>query len=236
MKTGQNRSTIIRMFHVSKRYGEIDALKSLSLDIRQNDFLFITGPSGAGKSTMIKLLYLGESVSAGSILVDGMNLARISRKQIPILRRRLGIIFQDFKLIPTKTVFQNVALVLGVVGVNGREAQIRVMEALERVGIDDRASAFPPVLSGGEKQRVAIARAMVGKPKIILADEPTGSLDPESSEQIFGLLQSMHQSGATVIIATHDQQMINNHQGKMIRLVKGRMAENIEQIKMKMGE
>lgn len=222
---------IIRMFHVSKRYGEIDALKSLSLDIRQNDFLFITGPSGAGKSTMIKLLYLGESVSAGSILVDGMNLARISRKQIPILRRKLGIIFQDFKLIPTKTVFQNVALVLGVVGVNGREAQIRVMEVLERVGIDDRANEFPPVLSGGEKQRVAIARAMVGKPKIILADEPTGSLDPESSEQIFGLLQSMHQSGSTVIIATHDQQMINNHQGKIVRLVKGQMAENIEQNK-----
>lgn len=214
------------MFHVSKRYGEIDALKNLSIDIRQNDFLFITGPSGAGKSTMIKLLYIGETVSAGAIIVDGMNLARISRKQIPMLRRKLGIIFQDFKLIPTKTVYQNVALVLEVAGVNGRDVQSLVMDALERVGIDDRAGEFPPVLSGGEKQRVAIARAMVGKPKIVLADEPTGSLDPESAEHIFGLLQGMHRSGATVIIATHDQQMINNHDGKIIRLVKGRMTED----------
>ena len=214
------------MFSVSKRYGDMDALRNLTLDIRKNDFLFVTGPSGAGKSTMIKLLYMGETVSAGAILVDGVNLSRVSQKQIPQLRRKLGVIFQDFKLISTKTVFQNVALVLEVAGVNGRDTQHRVTEVLERVGIDDRAGDFPPVLSGGEQQRVAVARAMVGEPKIILADEPTGSLDPESADQIFGLLQSAHKSGATVIIATHDQQMINNHNGKVIRLVNGRMTEN----------
>lgn len=226
MNTDQNSNTIIRMFSVSKRYGDKDALRNLTLDIRKNDFLFVTGPSGAGKSTMIKLLYMGETVSAGAILVDGVNLSRVSQKQIPQLRRKLGVIFQDFKLISTKTVFQNVALVLEVAGVNGRDTQHRVTEVLERVGIDDRAGEFPPVLSGGEQQRVAVARAMVGEPKIILADEPTGSLDPESADQIFGLLQSAHKSGATVIIATHDQQMINNHNGKVIRLVNGRMTEN----------
>jgi cell division transport system ATP-binding protein len=226
MNTDQNSKTIIRMFRVSKRYGDMDALRDLTLDIPQNEFLFVTGPSGAGKSTMIKLLYMGETISAGAILVDGVNLSRVSRKQIPHLRRKLGVIFQDFKLISTKTIFQNVALVLEVAGVNGRDMQHRVAEALERVGIEDRAGEYPPVLSGGEKQRVAVARAMVGNPKIILADEPTGSLDPESADQIFGLLQSAHKSGATVIIATHDQQMISNHNGRVIRLINGRKVSD----------
>jgi len=214
------------MFSVSKRYGNMDALRDLTIDIWRNEFLFVTGPSGAGKSTMIKLLYMGETVSAGAILVDGVNLSRVSRRQIPNLRRKLGVIFQDFKLIATKTVFQNVALVLEVSGINGSDMQQRVMTVLERVGIEDRAGEYPPVLSGGEQQRVAIARAMVGNPKIILADEPTGSLDPESADHIFKLLQYAHKSGATVIIATHDQQMINHHKGRVIRLVNGRMVSD----------
>lgn len=211
------------MFNVCKRYGKMEALSNLSLEVRRNDFIFITGPSGAGKSTMIKLLYHGEAVSSGYIIVDGMNLARISKPQIPMLRRKFGVIFQDFKLIPTKTVFQNVALVLEILGMKPKEIQPLVMEVLEYVGIDDRASEFPPVLSGGEKQRVAVARAIVGVPKIVLADEPTGSLDPDSATHIFNLLQAVHTSGATVIIATHDQEMINNHDGRIVRLEKGRM-------------
>ncbi len=223
-KGPDHNNKIVRMFSVSKRYGDMDALRDLTIDIWRNEFLFVTGPSGAGKSTMIKLLYMGETVSAGAILVDGVNLSRVTRKQIPQFRRKLGVIFQNFKLISTKTVFQNVALVLEVAGINGRDMQYRVSEILERVGIEDRAGEYPPVLSGGEQQRVAVARAMVGNPKIILADEPTGSLDPESADQIFGLLQSAHKSGATVIIATHDQQMISNHKGRTIRLVNGRMV------------
>ncbi|MBC2755111.1 MAG: cell division ATP-binding protein FtsE [Desulfobacteraceae bacterium] len=215
---------MIRMFHVSKWYGKMVALSDVTLNVCQNEFIFVTGPSGAGKSTMIKLLYMGETVSSGSILVDGMNLARISKKQIPMLRRKFGVIFQDFKLIPTKTVFQNVSLVLEVAGFKPKEIYPLVMDVLERVGIEDRSEEFPPVLSGGEKQRVAIARAMVGTPKIVLADEPTGSLDPDSAAHIFQLLRSVHERGATVIIATHDQQMINNHHGRVVRLVKGRMA------------
>jgi len=212
------------MFNVTKRYGKMEALRNLTLDVRKNEFIFVTGPSGAGKSTMIKLLYHGETASSGAILVDGMNLGRISRKQVPRLRRKFGVIFQDFKLISTKTVFQNVALVLEVGGLKPKEIYPRVMEVLAYVGIDDRAEEFPPVLSGGEKQRVAVARAMVRAPEIVLADEPTGSLDPDSAAHIFRLLQAVHRSGATVIIATHDQQMIQNHNGRVVRLEKGRMT------------
>jgi cell division transport system ATP-binding protein len=218
------KNTIIRMFNVSKQYGKMEALSNLSLEVRKNEFVFVTGPSGAGKSTMIKLLYKGETASSGAILVDGMNLSRISRKQIPMLRRKFGVVFQDFKLIPTKTIFQNVSIVLEVAGFKPREIHPLVMDVLERVGIADRFEEFPPVLSGGEKQRVAIARAMVGTPKIVLADEPTGSLDPDSAAHIFRLLRSVHARGATVIIATHDQQMINNHKGRVVRLEKGRMS------------
>jgi len=212
------------MFRVSKRFGKKDALVDLTLDVYENDFLFVTGPSGAGKSTMIKLLYMGETLSAGSIIIDGLNFARITRKQVPQIRRRLGIIFQDFQLIPTRTVFRNVALVLEVAGVKPREVQERVTDALDRVGIADRADEFPPVLSGGEQQRVAVARAIVGNPKIILADEPTGSLDPDSARHIFSLLESAHARGATVIIATHDRELIERHKGMLIRLDSGRMV------------
>jgi cell division transport system ATP-binding protein len=216
-------NTIIRMFRVSKRYGKMEALSDLTLDIRSNEFVFVTGPSGAGKSTMIKLLYMGETASEGAIIIDGVYMDRITRKQIPRLRRKFGIIFQDFKLIPTKTVFQNVALVLEIAGVKPKEIQRRVTESLERVGIADRAGELTPVLSGGEKQRVAVARAIVGEPKIILADEPTGSLDPDSASHIFQLLQAAHADGTTVVVATHDQQMINTGHGRVVRLVKGRL-------------
>lgn len=224
MVVKKSKEMIIRMFRISKRYAKKDALADVTLDIYENDFLFVTGPSGAGKSTMMKLLYMGETLSEGSIIIDGLNFARITRKQIPQIRRRLGIVFQDFQLIPIRTVFRNVSLVLEVAGVKPKEIQERVINALKRVGMADRAYEFPPVLSGGEQQRVAVARAIVGNPKIILADEPTGSLDPESAKHIFGLLQSAHARGATVIIATHDREMIERHTGKVIRLENGRMV------------
>jgi cell division transport system ATP-binding protein len=224
MATAKTREMIIRMFRVTKRFGKKDALVDLTLDVFENDFLFVTGPSGAGKSTMIKLLYMGESLSDGSIIIDGLNFARLTRKQIPQIRRRFGIVFQDFQLIPTRTVFRNVSLVLEVAGMKPREIGDRVRNALERVGIADRADEFPPVLSGGEQQRVAVARAIVANPKIIIADEPTGSLDPESAKHIFRLLKSAHEQGATVIIATHDREMIENHKGRLVRLENGRMV------------
>ena len=215
---------LIRLFHVYKRYGAHNALFDISLDIFTNEFLFLAGPSGAGKSTLLKLLYLGETLSEGQILFDRMNLARVSPKRIPELRRKLGIIFQDFKLIPTKTVYENVALVLEARGMSHKYVQKKVNNVLRTVGMEDRKKSFPPGLSGGEQQKVAVARAVVGDPKIILADEPTGSLDADSAEAILNMLINIHAHGATVLVATHDQELIRTAKGRVILLKEGKLV------------
>jgi len=223
MIEGKDKSSIIQMFHVHKYYGSKKALVDISLNISKNDFLFISGPSGAGKSTLLKLLYLGEPVSEGQVLVDGMNLSRISRKRIPPLRRKFGIIFQDYKLISTKTVFDNVALVLEASGKKKKFIEKKVKSVLRTVGIEQRINALPPSLSGGEQQRVAVARAVVGSPKIILADEPTGSLDSDSADIILNLLKGFHTQGGTVIVATHDKELIRKAGGRILYLKQGRL-------------
>jgi cell division transport system ATP-binding protein len=215
--------SLIRLFHVNKRFGKKTALADISLDVASNEFLFVTGPSGAGKSTLLKLLYLAETVTEGQILIDGLNLARVRRRGLPLLRRKFGIVFQDYKLIPTKTVFDNVALVLEAHGVRQRLIQKKVNAMLRMVEMADRAKALPPSLSGGEQQRVAVARAVIGDPKIILADEPTGSLDPAAAEAIFGLLRHFHQRGATVIVATHDIELIKASKDRVICLDGGHL-------------
>jgi cell division transport system ATP-binding protein len=217
------KSSIIRMFHVHHNYGPKKALIDITLDIAKNEFVFISGPSGAGKTTLLKLFYLGEPASEGQILIDGINLARIPRKRTPQLRRKFGIIFQDYKLIPTKTVYDNVALVLEAAGEKKRIIQKRVRSVLRLVGMEDRLKSYPPSLSGGEQQRIAIARAIIGDPKIILADEPTGSLDEESAEVILDLLRGVHIRGATVIIATHDKAMMRRTGGHVLHLQQGRL-------------
>ena len=217
------KSSIIRMFHVHHNYGTKKALIDITLDISKNDFVFITGPSGAGKTTLLKLLYLAESVSEGQVLIDGMNLSRVPRKRIPSLRRKFGIIFQDYKLIASRTVFDNVSLVLEAAGKKRRLIQKKVRSVLRLVGMEDRQTAFPPSLSGGEQQRVAIARAIIGDPKIILADEPTGSLDDDSAHSIMKLLNGVHIRGATVIIATHDKTLIRKTGGRVLYLNEGRL-------------
>jgi cell division transport system ATP-binding protein len=217
------KSAIIRMFHVHHNYGTKKALIDLTLDIAKNDFVFITGPSGAGKTTLLKLLYLAESVSEGQVLIDGMNLSRIPRKRIPFLRRKFGIIFQDYKLIASRTVFDNVSLVLAAAGKKRRLVQKKVRSVLRLVGMEDRQNAFPPSLSGGEQQRVAVARAIIGDPKIILADEPTGSLDDDSANIIMNLLNAVHIRGTTVIIATHDKNLIKKTGGRVLLLKQGRL-------------
>ena len=221
MIDGKNKSSIIRMFHVHKNYGTKKALIDITLDIAKNEFCFISGPSGAGKTTLLKLLYLGEAVSEGQVLVEGMNLARISHKRIPLLRRKYGIVFQDYKLIATKTVFDNVAIVLEAIGKKRRFIEKKVKSVLRTVGIEEMVNAFPPSLSGGEQQRVAVARAVVGDPKIILADEPTGNLDEDSADIILELLKRFHTRGATVIIATHDKELIRKTGGRVIHLNQG---------------
>jgi cell division transport system ATP-binding protein len=218
-----DKIAVIRMFHVYKRYGAKQALVDATLDIAKNEFLFISGPSGAGKSTLLKLLYLAEPVSEGQILVDGMNLSRISRRRIPMLRRKFGIIFQDYKLIPTRTVYENVALVLAVRGKARSHIEKKVKNVLRVVGMEDRMTAYPPSLSGGEQQRVAVARAVAGDPKIILADEPTGSLDDDSAATIFQLLDMFYNRGATVVVATHDKTLIENATGRVLQIHQGRL-------------
>jgi cell division transport system ATP-binding protein len=217
------KSSIIRMFHVHRNYGTKKALIDITLDISKNDFVFITGPSGAGKTTLLKLLYLAESVSEGQVLIDGINLSRIPRKRIPFLRRKFGIIFQDYKLIASRNVFDNVSLVLAAAGKKRRLIQKKVRSVLRLVGMEDRQNAFPPSLSGGEQQRVAVARAIIGDPKIILADEPTGSLDDDSANIIMDLLNGVHIRGTTVIIATHDKDLIKKTGGRVLLLKQGRL-------------
>lgn len=224
MNKTENQAAIIRTFHVSRSYGAKSALSDITLDILKNEFLFITGPSGAGKTTLLKLMYLGEPVSEGQILVDGINLSRIHPRRIPYLRRKFGIVFQDYKLIPTETIFENIALVLEALGKKRSLVHKKVRSLLRTVGMEDRSNAFPPSLSGGEQQRIAVARAVAGDPKIILADEPTGSLDADSAGVIVNLFRTFHSRGATVIIATHDMELISQIQGRVIHLKDGRLA------------
>ena len=209
------------MFHVHKNYGAKKALVNTTLDISKNELLFISGPSGAGKTTLLKLLYLGEKASEGQVLIEGINLSRISHKRIPLLRRKFGVIFQDYKLIATKTVFDNVAIVLEATGKKRRFIEKKVKSILRTVGMEESLHSFPPSLSGGEQQRIAVARAVVGDPKIILADEPTGNLDEVSADIILELLKRFHTRGATVIIATHDKELIRKTGGRVIHLNQG---------------
>lgn len=221
----QHKDLIIRMFRAHKFYGGKKALIDINLDIHRNEFLFITGPSGAGKTTLLKLLYLGEPASEGQIIVDGMNLSRIPAKRAPFLRRKFGVIFQDYKLIANKTVFDNIALVLEAAGVKRKLLVKKVNSVLRMVGMEDKRDMLPPSLSGGEQQRIAVARAVVGDPKIILADEPTGSLDPESAEVIFDLLARFHMLGGTLIVATHDRNLLQKPGCRIIHLQQGQLVQ-----------
>ncbi|ABW68254.1 cell division ATP-binding protein FtsE [Desulfosudis oleivorans] len=221
----ESKAPIIRVFHVYKRYGAQTALGDITLDIGQGEFIFVTGASGAGKTTLLKLLYLGEPVSEGHILVDGMNLSRIRKDRIPFLRRLFGVIFQDYNLIPNRTVFENISLVLEVAGHRPALITKKVASVLRAVGLEDRMHAYPPSLSGGEQQKITIARAIAGDPKIILADEPTGSLDEESAEDIMNLLRTLHHRGATVLIATHDRDLVRGTPARRIHLSRGRLEQ-----------
>lgn len=197
-------------------------LKGFSLVIERGEFLFVTGPSGSGKSTLLRLLYAAEAVDAGRILFLGREIGRLAKGSIPYLRRNIGIVFQDFKLIDNWSVLENVALPLQVLGLPSRLIYRRVGEALERVGLDGRGPDRTLALSGGERQRVAIARAIVAEPAIILADEPTGNLDPQLAVDILGLLEDIHSTGVTVLFATHDRSLLDIRPRRVVVLDEGR--------------
>ena len=199
---------MIRCFHVTKRYGAITALRDISLQIDEGEFVFLTGASGAGKTTLLRLLYRAELPTSGQLIVAGRNLATMPRRQVPRFRRRLGLVFQDFKLIDDRSVFDNVALVGRVVGLPYTESQRRANELLRLVGVDGRAQLFPAQISGGEQQRVAISRALMTAPQLLLADEPTGNLDPDRAIEIMRIFRAINRRGTTVLVATHDPDLI----------------------------
>jgi cell division transport system ATP-binding protein len=220
-------AAMIQMFHVYKAYpGDPPALADLNLHVRKGEFVFLTGPSGAGKSTLLKLIFLAERPTRGQILVGGLNVARLRESGVPFLRRNIGVVFQDFKLLPRRTVADNVAFTLEVLGVPRSEVNERVMRMLKRVGLEHKANVLPPRLSGGEQQRVVIARALVNDPAILLADEPTGNLDPALTLEIMDLLCDVNVRGTTVVVATHDQTLLERYDKRTIRLERGAIVSS----------
>ena len=217
---------MIETHQLSKFYSRgLYALRDLSLTVGKGEFVFLTGPSGAGKSTLLRLLLAQEKPSEGDILVNGHDLSKLSRGEIQEYRRGIGFIFQDFKLIPMRTVFENVAFVLEVLGVPAAQQRRRAFQVLKWVGLQHRINAYPRDLSGGEQQRIAIARALVNDPALVLADEPTGNLDPDLSLEIMNLLREINAGGTTVLVATHDRELIRLVGRRTVTLDSGRVVE-----------
>lgn len=203
------------------------ALNHVNLDIRKGEFVFIVGQSGAGKSTLIKLLYREEVPTEGRVVVAGKDLTRMRRREVPLLRRRLGVVFQDFRLLPDRTVAENVEFALRVTGYSGRDAKKAVAQVLAMVGLKNRLNAYPGELSGGEQQRVAIARSLVRNPDILIADEPTGNLDPDTSMEIFRLIERANRYGTTVVVATHARHIVDAMRKRVIELRKGTVVRDV---------
>ena len=217
----------IRMFHVSKAYSAGSfALRDVSLEFRRGEFVFLTGPSGAGKTTLLKLLFSAEEPTEGQIVVLGRNVVRLGHSAIPRLRRRIGVVFQDFKLLPRRTIEENVALSLEVVGTPRRVTRAKVFAMLKQLGLQHRRHHHPLSLSGGEQQRVAIARALVNEPEILLADEPTGNLDPDLTLDIMGLIASAATRGTTVVVATHELDLVSRYGKRIVRLEAGSILDD----------
>ena len=211
---------------VYKIYGDQVALEDATIHIDQGDFVFIVGPTGAGKSTFIKLISKEIEPDSGVITVDGINLGKMSNREIPLLRRNIGMVFQDFKLLENKTVFENVAFAMEVVHCTRRTINRQVPQMLSVMGIEDKAKSFPQELSAGEQQRVAIARAIINNPKILIADEPTGNLDPDTAWEIMQLIELVNKRGTTVVMVTHARDIVNKMGKRVVAIDKGRIVRD----------
>lgn len=219
---------MIQLRSITKKYKNNYALKNVNLDILSGEFVFIVGSSGAGKSTLMKLLYKEETPSSGTVMIGGINIANLPNEKVPNLRRCMGIVFQDYKLLQNQSVYDNVAYVIRTLGISSKEINARVLGALKIVGLSDKIKAKPTELSGGEQQRVSIARAIVNGPPLLIADEPTGNLDPNNSMEVMQILDQINQRGITVIVSTHDSAMVDYFRKRVITLENGEIVRDIQ--------
>jgi cell division transport system ATP-binding protein len=216
---------MIQLYRVTKYYEGVAALRDVSFSVDKGEFVFVTGPSGAGKSTLLKILFCAERADEGQIIIQGVNTFRLTSSSIPYLRRNMGFVFQDYKLLPHKSVFENITLALKVVGTPSKEIERKAYQVLKKVGMEAKRHLTPPKLSGGEQQRVAVARALVNEPQVLLADEPTGNLDPQSSQDVFRLFKDINMKGTTVIVATHDWETVRKMQRRIVTMERGRVTD-----------
>ncbi|MED4028301.1 cell division ATP-binding protein FtsE [Priestia megaterium] len=218
---------MIEMQNVYKTYPNgVKAINGISIKINQGEFAYIVGPSGAGKSTFIKMMYREEKPSSGNIIVNGANVAKIKDSKVPIFRRHIGVVFQDFKLLPKLTVYENIAFALEVIEQSPEEIKKRVLEVLELVKLKGKMDSFPDELSGGEQQRVSIARSIVNSPKVVIADEPTGNLDPETSWEIMDIFGEINKRGTTILMATHNREIVNTIRKRVIAIENGNVVRD----------
>ncbi|MFK7681015.1 cell division ATP-binding protein FtsE [Bacillus sp. Wb] len=218
---------MIEMQNVYKTYPNgVKAINGISIKINQGEFAYIVGPSGAGKSTFIKMMYREEKPSSGNIIVNGANVAKIKDSKVPIFRRHIGVVFQDFKLLPKLTVYENIAFALEVIEQSPEEIKKRVLEVLELVKLKGKMDSFPDELSGGEQQRVSIARSIVNSPKVVIADEPTGNLDPETSREIMDIFEEINKRGTTILMATHNREIVNTIRKRVIAIENGNVVRD----------
>lgn len=215
---------MIEFQNVTKVYDNITALRNITFSIKKGEFVFVTGPSGAGKTTLLKLIYLAERPDAGKITIAGWDYETLKERAVPYVRRNIGVVFQDFKLLPNRTVYENIALALRIRGFKERDIKERVHEVLKLVNLRHKADHYPPALSGGEQQRITIARAIVGEPTIIIADEPTGNLDVDNTAGIMRLFRTIHSKGTTIIFATHNRDLFKNTGLRVLRLDGGNLV------------
>ena len=221
---------MIRLENVTKTYrgAGVSALAEVQLQIDRGEFVFLVGSSGSGKSSLLRLMLREEKPDSGDLFVLGENLRTLPQRRVASYRRKLGVVFQDFRLLPNKTVYQNIAFALQVIGKSRAFIETSVPDVLRLVGLEDKSSNFPKALSGGEQQRVAIARSLVNRPELLLADEPTGNLDPDNSKEIMGLLSRINLSGTTIVMATHDRGLVDQMQRRVVEIKEGRIVRDAE--------
>lgn len=229
MDTDSEVINLIRFVNVSKEYKNgVIALYDINIEINKGEFVFLVGSSGAGKSTLIKLLLKEEGITRGKLYLNGTDITRVPNRRIPFIRRQLGVVFQDFRLLPNKTVYENVAFAMEIIGASPRAIRRRVPTVLSMVDLSRKASSYPDQLSGGEQQRVSIARSIVNNPPVLIADEPTGNLDPDTANDIMKALVDINNRGTTVLMATHAKEIVNNMRKRVIALENGRIIRDEE--------